>query len=85
MRRYDAEVGDVPSQYHDLVKEILRSLEEDVLANEVDLNSLSAAVSEVDASVALARVAVEYDFVRPKVFSFRLYSLSFLRASPVNQ
>jgi DNA mismatch repair ATPase MutS len=81
MRRYDAEVGDVPSQYHDLVKEILRSLEEDVLANEVDLNSLSAAVSEVDATIALSRVAVEYDFVRPKVLSSRLYyPLSCMRA-----
>ena len=92
MRRYDAEVGDVPSQYHDMVKvtylckpcsfalhrllkgtasccvqEILRQLEEELLRYEGDLNALSAALFEVDASIALARVAVEYDFVRPKV------------------
>jgi DNA mismatch repair ATPase MutS len=67
MRKYDSEVGDVPSQYHDLVKDILRSLEEELLGCEVELNALSAAASEVDASIALARVAIEFDFVRPKV------------------
>jgi len=67
MRRYDAEVGDVPSQYHDLVKAILRELENELLGFELELNALSTALFEVDASIALARVAVEYDFVRPKV------------------
>jgi DNA mismatch repair protein MSH5 len=67
MRRYDNEVGDVPSQYHDLVKSVLREIEEELLAHEVDLNSLSTAIFEVDATISLARVAVEYDFVRPKM------------------
>jgi len=67
MRQYDNEVGDVPSQYHDLVKGILRELEEELLAHELELNSLCAAIFEVDATISLARVAVEYDFVRPKM------------------
>lgn len=85
MRRYDEEVGDVPSQYHDLVKDILRNLEEALLLHEVNHNLLSymaknnscmlklqltstcGAISEVDATISLARVAVEYDFIRPKV------------------
>lgn len=36
------------------------------------LTELSTAIGEVDAIMSLARVAVEYDFVRPKVFC--LYS-----------
>jgi hypothetical protein len=35
MRRYDAEIGDLPSQYLDLVREILRGLEEDLIKHEV--------------------------------------------------
>lgn len=33
-------IGDVPSLYHDKVKEILRSLEEDVLKHEVRVKSI---------------------------------------------
>ena len=39
MRQYDTEYGDIPSHYHDKVKELLRGLEEELLAYELQLTT----------------------------------------------
>lgn len=67
MEQYDNDIGDVPSRYHDRVKGILREIEVELLSHEIDLNTISFCIAEVDATISLARVAVEFDLVRPKL------------------
>ena len=52
MRQYDKEYGDIPSQYHDLVQEIMRQME-DILQHEVSLINTTSAISELDATSRL--------------------------------
>ena len=67
MRQYDVEIGDIPSRYHDKVKELLMGVEEALLTHELALNTMVAAICEVDAAASLARVARDFDFVKPRV------------------
>ena len=64
---YDEELGDIPSQHSDLVADLVRVMEDHILDHESSLIHTSSAISDLDATISLARVATEFDFSRPEV------------------
>ena len=67
MRHLDDTLGDVPSMYRDRMKELLRLIDNYILDFDAPLSLTSSALSELDATMALSEVALNYDLVRPKL------------------